>query len=155
MYFLTPHYRKQLLCRVPAALAKALLHSAKALPSAALGKGPSAKFLSSKGSLPSAFYRTLGKGFAECLRRLSAKKSYCHGGFITNGCFAVSPRKTLGKELSAPKPTALGKDHLCRVPNLWHSSKICAECQNCGTRWRDFFVLKLLYLLYTLFWSLS
>jgi len=43
------------------------LLSAKALPSAALGKGPSANFESAKGSLPRAFYRALGKGFAECL----------------------------------------------------------------------------------------
>jgi len=35
--------------------------------SAALGKGPSANFKSAKGSLPSIFYRALGKGFAECL----------------------------------------------------------------------------------------
>ena len=41
--------------------------SAKALPSAALGKGPSANFGSAKVSLPSVFYRALGKGFAECL----------------------------------------------------------------------------------------
>jgi hypothetical protein len=42
------------------------LHSAKALPSAALGKEPSVKFWSAKVSLPSVFYRALGKGFAEC-----------------------------------------------------------------------------------------
>jgi len=43
------------------------LQETTALPSAALGKGSSANFKSAKGSLPSAFYRALGKGFAECL----------------------------------------------------------------------------------------
>jgi hypothetical protein len=45
--------------------AKAILHSAKALPSVTLGKEHSAK-----GSLPSAFFRTLGKDFAECQKAL-------------------------------------------------------------------------------------
>jgi hypothetical protein len=45
--------------------AKPHLHSAKALPSVALGKGHSVKKLSAKLSLPSAFCRALGKGFAE------------------------------------------------------------------------------------------
>jgi hypothetical protein len=39
---------------------------AKALPSVTLGKEHTAKKLSVKQSLPSVFYRTLGKGFAEC-----------------------------------------------------------------------------------------
>jgi hypothetical protein len=47
------------------------LHSAKALPSATLGKGHSAKKLSAKSSLPSVIYRALDKSFAEC--RHSAK----------------------------------------------------------------------------------
>jgi hypothetical protein len=59
--------------------AKALLHSAKG--------GPSAKFLSVKGSLSSAFYRALDKDFAECLQKLSAKKSCRDGDILTNGCF--------------------------------------------------------------------
>jgi len=46
--------------------AKALLHSAKALPSATLGKEQTAKPHPAKGSLPSAVCRALGKGFAEC-----------------------------------------------------------------------------------------
>ena len=51
--------------------AKPNLHSAKALPSAALGKEHSAKKESAKTSLPSVFCRALGKAFAEC--RHSAK----------------------------------------------------------------------------------
>jgi len=46
--------------------AKALLHSAKALPSATLGKEQTAKPHPAKGSLPSVVCRALGKGFAEC-----------------------------------------------------------------------------------------
>jgi hypothetical protein len=40
--------------------------SAKPLPSVALGKEPPIKNTSAKNSLPSAFYRALGKDFAEC-----------------------------------------------------------------------------------------
>jgi len=67
---------------------KALLHSAKLLPSAALGKDHSANFSSVKGSLPSAFCRALGKDFAECLWEPSAKKSCRDGDFISDGRFA-------------------------------------------------------------------
>jgi hypothetical protein len=54
--------------------AKAILHSAKALPSVTLGKEYSAKISSAKGSLPSAFFRTLGKDFAECQKALGKEK---------------------------------------------------------------------------------
>ena len=64
------------------------LQETAALPSATLGKGPSAKFLSAKGSLPSAFYQALGKDFAECLWEPSAKKSCRDGDFIADGRFA-------------------------------------------------------------------
>jgi hypothetical protein len=50
--------------------AKAILHSAKHLPSVTLGKEHSAKISSAKGSLPSVFFRTLGKDFAECQKAL-------------------------------------------------------------------------------------
>ena len=46
--------------------AKATLPSAKPLPSAALDKEPPVKNPSANNSLPSAFYRALGKVFAEC-----------------------------------------------------------------------------------------
>ena len=58
--------------------AKPNLHSAKALPSAALGKEHSAKKESAKTSLPSVFCRALGKAaFAECRHsaKLEPKKS--------------------------------------------------------------------------------
>jgi hypothetical protein len=54
--------------------AKAILHSAKALPSVKLGKEHSANISSAKGSLPSAFFRTLGKDFAECQKALDKEK---------------------------------------------------------------------------------
>ena len=54
--------------------AKAILHSAKALPSVTLGKEHSTKILSAKGSLPSAFFRTLGKDFAECQKAFDKEK---------------------------------------------------------------------------------
>jgi hypothetical protein len=41
-------------------------HSAKSLPSAALGKEGLANNTSAKASLPSTFYRALGKVFVEC-----------------------------------------------------------------------------------------
>jgi hypothetical protein len=49
----------------PRLSAKPLRPSAKPLPSAALGKAPSAKIRSAKASLPRAVYRALGKAFAE------------------------------------------------------------------------------------------
>jgi hypothetical protein len=45
------------------------------LPSVTLGKEHSAKISSAKGSLPSAFFRTLGKDFAECQKALGKKKT--------------------------------------------------------------------------------
>jgi hypothetical protein len=56
--------------------AKSLLHSAKALPSVALGKVHSATYLSAKGLCRVLFIGALGKiflYFAECQARHSAK----------------------------------------------------------------------------------
>jgi hypothetical protein len=60
--------------------AKPIMYSAKALRSAALDKAHTAKKVSVKTALPSAFYRALGKAFAECLTlghsvRFKTKKS--------------------------------------------------------------------------------
>ena len=51
-------------------MAKAFLHSAKGLPSVALGKPHSVKKVTVKASLPSVFFRALGKVFAECQKAL-------------------------------------------------------------------------------------
>ena len=73
--------------------------SAKALPSAALGKGPSANFGSAKVSLPSVFYRALGKGFAECLPggTRQRKVTVTMGYKLTVALPSVS-KKALGKD---------------------------------------------------------
>jgi hypothetical protein len=55
--------------------AKAILHSAKALPSVTLDKERSANCTSSTTSLPSTFCRALGKEFAECHLTLGKEKS--------------------------------------------------------------------------------
>ena len=55
-------------CRIHSA--KALLHSAKSLPSVALGKPHSVKKVTAKAPLPSVFFRALGKVFAECQKAL-------------------------------------------------------------------------------------
>jgi hypothetical protein len=70
--------------------AKAILHSAKALPSVTLGKEYSAKISSAKGSLSSAFFRTLGKDFAECFFS-DTRQRLCRVSKSTR------QRKTLGK----------------------------------------------------------
>ena len=57
---------RSLTTRLSGHSAKPNLHSAKALPSAALGKDYSVKNESAKTSLPSVFCRALGKAFAEC-----------------------------------------------------------------------------------------
>jgi hypothetical protein len=55
------HYRNQLLKHS----AKHEKHSAKPLPSVTLVKESSANYTSATASLPSTFYRALGKGFVE------------------------------------------------------------------------------------------
>jgi hypothetical protein len=55
--------------------AKAILHSAKALPSVTLGKERSANCTSATASLPSTFCRALDKEFAECRLTLGKEKS--------------------------------------------------------------------------------
>ena len=85
--------------------AKPLLHSAKALPSATLGKEQTAKLHPAKGSLPSAVCRALGKEnwpsgvvgvFAECRVRKALGKAF---PFFFEKSFAEClPDPALGKE---------------------------------------------------------
>ena len=88
--------------------AKPLLHSAKALSSAALGKEQSAKV-----SLLSATYRALGKAFAECHVSTRQKK----------------PTSTLTASLPSATSAALGKEFFLFFENslpsviLLHSAK--------------------------------
>jgi hypothetical protein len=53
-------------------------HSAKSLPSVVLGKEGSANSILAKASLPSTFYRALGKDFAECHLVLGKDFAECH-----------------------------------------------------------------------------
>jgi hypothetical protein len=58
-------------CYLPSVyLAKAILHSAKPLPSVTLGK-----YFIGKGFFAEYFFRTLGKDFAECQKALGKKNT--------------------------------------------------------------------------------
>jgi len=96
------HYRIQAICRVPNALGKGYF---------ALGKEPPVKNPSAKNSLPSAFYRALGKVFAECNLGTRQRK------------VTVTAPVALAHALPSVMSEALGKDFLiffskflCRVP---------------------------------------
>jgi len=80
--------------------AKATLSSAKPLPRAALGKEPPIKNPSAKNSLPSAFYRALGKVFAEC--SLGTRQ----------GKVTVTAPVALAHALPSAMSEVLGKDFL-------------------------------------------
>ena len=71
--------------------AKPAKHSAKALPSAALGKEQSAKNPSAKVSLPSATYRALSKAFAECHISTQQKKSNINSDGLFAECHCRVP----------------------------------------------------------------
>jgi hypothetical protein len=97
--------------------AKRQKHSAKALPSVALGKEGSANSTSAKTYLPSTFYRALGKEVCRVpgstrqrslpsAKEHSAKKSGCYGDEVT-------------ETTSLPSV----KDDLCRVSSRKHSAK--------------------------------
>jgi hypothetical protein len=94
-----------------------------------------------KTSLPSAFCRALGKGFAECQIRHSAKKSRRDGVWDRDGSLPSALGLALGKGPS-----------LCRAPSVWRSAKagslpsvlslalgkgwLFAECPQFGARHR-------------------
>jgi len=59
----------------------------KCLPSATLGKVYSAKKMTAKTTLPSAFFRALGKGFTESKKALGKIKLRDRGK-AGDGCFA-------------------------------------------------------------------
>ena len=66
---------------------KSKKHSAKSLPSITLNKQHTASTVPANGSLPSVFYRALGKDFAESWNRHSAKKVTWQSG-NGHGAFA-------------------------------------------------------------------
>ena len=71
--------------------AKDIKHSANGSPSVTLGEQHSPKTVTAKPTLPSVFYRALGKAFAECptLGKVETKKNPKKMGIFTqkNGIF--------------------------------------------------------------------
>ena len=116
------HYWRPRLCRVFLHSAKSPLHSAKALPSVALGKVRSANFFSAKGLCRVLFIRALGKIKKIC-RVLGA---------------------ALGKIFSAVAAPAVN-GYFTECPTQ-HSAiffkNFFAECPSPGTRQSFFYFLK-------------
>ena len=102
--------------------AKATLPSAKPLPRAALGKEPPVKNPSAKNSLSSAFYRALGKVFAECNLGTRQRK------------VTVMAPVVLVHALPSAMSEALGKDFL-----IFFSKFLCRVPYRGGTRQKFFF----------------
>jgi hypothetical protein len=86
------HYRNRQLCRVPEALGKALKHSAKDLPSVALGKEGSAHSASVKPSLPSTFSQALDKVVCRVPENTRQRKAAVTAPGDGDGVFAECPR---------------------------------------------------------------
>ena len=111
------HYWRPRLCRVFLHSAKSPLHSAKALPSVALGKVRSAKFFSTKGLCRVLFIRALGK----------IKKNYRVLGAALGKIFsAVAAPAVNGYFAKCPTQHSANfffKKLLCRVPQPRHSAK--------------------------------
>ena len=116
-----PHYRRQLLCRVPQALGKGQYTLGKYFAS----KGRSVNSLSAKTSLPSALYRALGKGFAECQSDTRQRKvAVTASATVTMALLSV---KVKHSAKVAALPSAIDLDTrqrwpLCRVPPARHST---------------------------------
>jgi len=120
--------------------AKATLPSAKPLPSAALGKEPPVKNSSAKIYLSSAFYRALGKVFAECNHDTRQRK------------VTVMAPVPLAHALPSAMSEALGKDFfnffskfLCRAPCRGGTRQrffynFFAECPARSALGKDFFL---------------
>ena len=131
------HYQVVLVTTGDALFAECLGHSAKALPSATLGKEQTAKPHPAKGSLSSAVCRALGKEnwpsavdgvFAECRVRKALDKAFPF--FLKNPLPSVFPTRHSAKNFFFEKSFAeclsdpvLGKEknvfkkNLCRVPS--------------------------------------
>ena len=101
--------------------AKATLPSAKPLPRAALGKEPPVKNPSAKNSLPTAFYRALGKVFAECNLGTRQRK------------VTVTAPVALAHALPSVMSEALGKDFFFQ--------NFFAECPTGEALGEDFFLI--------------
>ena len=102
--------------------AKATLPSIKPLPRAALDKEPPVKNPSAKNSLPIAFYRALGKVFAECNLGTRQRK------------VTITAPVALVHALPSAMSEALGKDFLFFFQNFF------AECPTREALGKDFFI---------------
>ena len=95
------HYWRPRLCRVFLHSAKSPLHSAKALPSVALGKVRSAKFFSAKGLCRVLFIGALGKIKKQFCRVLGAALGKIFSAVAApavNGYFAECPTQHSAKK---------------------------------------------------------
>jgi hypothetical protein len=103
--------------------AKAILHSAKALPSVTLSKERSANCTSATASLPSTFCRALGKEKSSSRRQVTVTDPLPSASCDTRQrrlLCRVSGGQALGKEPSSG-PLC---QYLCRVPWQKHSAKM-------------------------------
>ena len=102
------------------------IHSAKPLPSVTLGKGRSVNSLSAKTSLPSALYRTLGKGFAECQFDTRQRKVAVTASATVMAALPSVKVKHSAKVPALPSAVDLDTRQrwpLCRVSPTRHSAK--------------------------------
>ena len=137
---ISTHYWRPRLCRVFLHSAKSPLHSAKALPSVALGKVRSAKFFSANGLCRVLFIRALGKIKKNCrVFGVALGKIFSAvAAPAVNDYFAECPTQYspnlflffLKITLPSAPAQALGKvfflknlEILCRVPKQGHSTK--------------------------------
>jgi hypothetical protein len=75
--------------------AKGRFHLVKALPSVALGKGPSVNFFTAKALCRVPFIGVLGKGFVECQEGTWQRKVGCDGADpLTVGLPSAGPAGT-------------------------------------------------------------
>jgi len=114
------HYRRQLLCRVPAALGKGTIALGKGFAECRTRQRPLAKICVGKELFAECHLSSTRQRLCRVLSRLSAKKRHRHGSSTANGGFAeclpsrhsakktiffkkilylVSFYKTLGKEM--------------------------------------------------------
>ena len=120
--------------------AKATLPSAKPLPRAALGKEHPVKNPSAKNSLSSAFYRALGKVFAECNLGTRQRKVTVTTLVALAHALPSAMSEALGKDFfnffqnffaERPAGEALGKDFF---------NNFFAECPARSALGKDFFI---------------
>ena len=120
-------YRQRPLCRV-----YFIGDSAKPLPSVTLGKARTVNSLSTKTSLPSALYRALGNGFAECQSDTRQRKVAVTASATVTAALPSVKVKHSAKVPALPSAVDLDTRQmwpLCRVPPTRHSAKTGDLCR--------------------------